>query len=327
MDQYSDLSKADLIKKVKELECLVEMFTEKKNQEELLEFPWVGNLGRWCWSVENDNLICNDQKVLALNYTKDEIPEKMGFEFFTSKLHPEDYERVMENMRQHLKGNTDVYEVEYRIQTKDGYWKWYYDRGKITKRNKKNQPSLLVGIVFDITETKEMEMLIKKQNKELAQLANYDHLTEIYNSRGLRQKLESEIKLSHKNKEKLSIILMDIDRFKLVNDIQGHVVGDQVLKQTATNIKKNLLGKDIVGRCGGEEFLIILPNTNKQQAHIVAERIRTNIENDQFPNGIKITVSGGIKEYNGEPIDIFIDGADKCLYRAKNKGRNKIVCD
>lgn len=327
MGIYHNISEENLIQKIEELECLLDALKQEKDQEELLKFPWVGNLGHWYWNVKTNNVVCNDKKVLALNYTKEEIPENMGFEFFTSKLHPEDYEIVMDNMRQHLYGNTDVYEVEYRIQAKDGSWKWYYDRGKVTKRDEKNKPILVAGIVFDITEKKEMELFIQKQNKKLLEIVNLDYLTNVLNRRALYEELKSEINISNKDNRKLTIIMMDIDYFKAVNDTHGHLVGDLVLKQVAEVIKSNLLERHILGRYGGEEFLVILPNSNKEQGHIIAERIRQGIENSQFVHNIRLTISGGLKEYSKEPINILLDEADKCLYKAKNSGRNQISCN
>ena len=118
---------------------------------------------------------------------------------------------------------------------------------------------------------------------------------------------------------------MDIDRFKMVNDSKGHLVGDKVLVQVSETIKKNMLGTDFVGRYGGEEFLIILPKTSREEAYIVGERIRKSIKDEEFANGTRITISGGVKEYEDESIDAFIDEADKYLYHAKENGRNKIV--
>lgn len=327
MGKYSNVSKKDLIERIEELEYLLNVLKEEKDQEELLKFPWLGNLGHWYWNVKTNKVVCNDKKVLTLNYTKDEIPQNMGFEFFTSKLHPEDYEIVMDNMRQHLYGITDAYEVEYRIQAKDGSWKWYYDIGKVTKRDEENKPIIVAGIVFNITEKKEMELLIQEQNRQLLEIVNLDYLTNVLNRRALYEKLKTEIDMLNINKSYLTIVMIDIDNFKLVNDTYGHLVGDLVLKQVAEIIKSNLLESHIVGRYGGEEFLIILPDINKEQGYIIAERIRKSIENAQFVYDIRLTISGGLKEYNKESINMLIDKADKCLYQAKNNGRNQIVCD
>lgn len=107
--------------------------------------------------VESNQVFYNDGKVLALGYNPSEIKGRVGYQFFTEKIHPDDYERVMKNMRNHLEGKSSAYEVEYRIRAKDGQYKWYYDRGKITSGNKDGKPLVVAGIVFDVTHQKKLE--------------------------------------------------------------------------------------------------------------------------------------------------------------------------
>lgn len=326
MKKYNEFSREDLIKKIKEDEYIIDELKKEKNEEELLNYPWVGNLGHWYWNIQTNDVISNDKKITTLNYTVDEIPEDLGFEFFTSKLHPDDYERVMDNMRQHLYGNSEVYEVEYRIQTKDGDYKWYYDIGKVTRRDEENKPLFVSGIVFNITEKKNMELIIRNQNEKLLEAVNLDHLTKTLNRKALYEKLESEIHIVDKSQSKLSIVMIDIDKFKRVNDNYGHQVGDSVIKKIAEIIKNSLPEESFVGRYGGEEYLVIIPGRDKEQAYIVAENIRKNIEDTEFIYGIKITVSGGVSEYdNKQSLDVLVYESDKNLYKAKNSGRNKIT--
>lgn len=331
VEDYNNISKQELVKEIDMLKEVIKLLKEEKDQEELLTFPWIGNLGNWHWNVQTDTLICNKQKYVELGYSQEEVPDKLGFKFFTSKLHPDDYEKVMENMESHLKGDTEAYEVEYRIQTKSGEWIWYYDRGKATKRDSDGNAILLSGIVFNVTEKNKMKLLIeqqnkklKEQNKQLKEIVDYDCLTNTFNRRALLKKLDVEMEKALDNGSKLSIVMMDIDKFSLVNNMHGHLVGDRVLEETTETIKGNMLGKDILGRYGGEEFLVILPNTGKDKAIIVAERIREAIEGNVFTKGVQITISGGVEEYDGGTIESFIDKADGHLYKAKESGRNKI---
>lgn len=328
MNRYADYSKEDLIRKLEEKEDLINEMKERKSQEEFLNFPWADNLGHWYWNVKSNDLIFKDKTITTLNYTKDEIPDEVGMEFFTSKIHPEDYEMVMEKMRQHLEGEIDVYEVQYRIQTKDGSWRWYYDIGKITKRDEDNNPYFLCGTIFDINKKKEMELTIKEQNEKLLELVNTDYLTKILNRKSLFERLDEEMSKSDRDNTKLSVIMMDLDKFTEVNNNYGHMAGDQVIKQTAEIVNATLAEECFVGRYGGEEYLIVLPNHSKEQAYMVGEKIRKNIENVDFIHGIKITISGGVKEYdNKELLHVLIDKSDINLYKAKNTGRNKIVTD
>lgn len=325
MGDYQKYSKEDLIKKVLELESLLDAMKAEKNDAELLNFPWIGNLGNWYWSLIENSVIFNDQKVLVLGYQKSEIPEKIGFEFFTEKLHPDDYDHVMNNMRSHLAGMTPVYETTYRIQTKDGGWKWFYDRGKVTRRDSKGKAELVVGIVFDVTEQKHMEQLLAQQNEQLLEMSSVDFLTRVYNRRVLYEKLEYEISKTERYKDPFCIMMIDIDYFKKINDTYGHLTGDMILTQTAENITKNLRKTDIFGRYGGEEFMAILPKIKKEEAVVVAEKIRAMIEDFSFNEDIRITISIGVAEYQpGMSADEIINQADTRLYSAKKNGRNRV---
>ena len=121
-------------------------------QDDFSKFPWLGNLGQWFWDCQKNIVTFNPLKASALGYSQDEVPAETGFEFFTEKLHPEDYDAVMDEMRAHLKGLVPVWEVKYRIQAKDGSWKVFYDRGKVTQWSADHKPLFLAGNVFDITE-------------------------------------------------------------------------------------------------------------------------------------------------------------------------------
>ena len=106
-------------------------------------------------------------KTSALGYEENDLPDTVGYEFFTDKLHPEDYLMVMQSMENVLKGLSLVYEVEYRIKSKNGVWKWYYDRGAVTKLAMDGKPLIISGIVFDISHQKEIEEKLLLQNKAL----------------------------------------------------------------------------------------------------------------------------------------------------------------
>lgn len=228
-------------------------------------------------------------------------------------------------MLSHLHGKADVYEVEYRIKGKDGRFKWYYDRGKITQYDDKGKPLFLAGIVFDITEKKETQMELEYKNRILSEMSSIDGLTKISNHRTLIEHLKAEIAEAIRTSNKLSIAIFDIDDFKKVNDSKGHVYGDQVLVDVATIIKKSIRETDLAGRYGGEEFMIIFPNTTLSVSKIISERIRQAVEDYNFIEGLNITISGGVVQYNNETITELVHSADTNLYRAKRNGKNRIV--
>ena len=323
--KYQNYSVEQLIKRIEELESLNRVFHEEKEQETRLEFAWSGNLGQWYWYMPTNSVTFNPLKLTTLGYEMSEVEAPIDYQFFTEKLHPDDYEKTMDSMRKHLQGKTPVYEVEYRIRAKDGSYKWYYDRGKITQWDQDGKPMFLAGIVFDITERKAMQAALEQQNRLLEEMSALDSLTRIGNHRALMTQLKSEMAEISRIYRPLSIAIFDIDDFKKVNDTKGHIFGDQVLIEVAELIRKNVRNYDHVGRYGGEEFMVIFPNTEATKAQKVSERIRKAVEKHRFSDGSKITISGGVQQYNGEAAPDFIHAADLKLYTAKRQGKNQIV--
>ncbi len=249
-----------------------------------------------------------------------EVPGEIGFEFFTEKLHKDDYERVMQNMRDHLMGKRDAYEVEYRIQAKDGTYKWYYDRGKITKYDENNKPIMLSGIVFDISKNKKIEDDLKLANEQLKNILIHDDLTQTYNRRYFNEKL------SLLDKSKVStLVLFDLDHFKKINDEFGHDVGDKVLIEICSKINSALNGKGTLFRWGGEEFFILFEDMKLKEVLSITEELRKIIEKCPLKTCEQVTASFGIVQINkDDDINSLIKKTDELMYKAKRAGRNCI---
>lgn len=165
---------------------------------------------------------------------------------------------------------------------------------------------------------------LKQKNLELERIVNIDVLTNIYNRRYIYNKLEELVKISRESNEKVSIIMFDVDKFKNINDTYGHQFGDEVLRKVSDNLKQELRKTDIIGRYGGEEFIVILPNTDLEYAFRLADKARLSISNISFEYGAKITISGGVAELKKENIQELIEKADTLLYKAKQNGRNRV---
>jgi len=165
-------------------------------------------------------------------------------------------------------------------------------------------------------------------SNKLKNLSKIDYLTNIYNRRGIHKELEGVCSEYKHTKQTFALILCDIDFFKKINDTYGHTAGDEILKNVALEIKSVLRKEDCVARWGGEEFLILLPDSSLSDAHEIAERIRKNIEKRTFfyeDQVMEVTVSMGIssKENEGTVMEI-INQADKHMYCAKKEGRNMV---
>lgn len=166
---------------------------------------------------------------------------------------------------------------------------------------------------------------IQKTNQVLQYISNVDALTNIYNRRKLNEILEIEYERCKALHKKISLIIMDVDLFKSVNDTYGHSVGDKVLEQLGELLKKNVNPNDKVGRWGGEEFLIICPETSFEEAFGLAEKIRICTQNHDFQLKKNVTCSFGVATSKAtDTITNLIIRADKGLYKAKASGRNRV---
>ena len=320
---YTQYSKEALINRIEQLERLNKELLHEN--DDFLDFAWTGNLGRWYLDFTTGNVVFNPLKIKVLGYEMSEIPFPTPYSFFTDALHPDDHKSTMQAMLDAMFQIKPVYECEYRIKTKDGQYRWYYDRGTITQRDKDGKALFAAGIVFDVTDKKNDEFLLKEENRSLSIEAYTDPLTQISNRRALQDELEQLVNPHIRIQRPLSIILFDIDNFKQFNDEYGQLAGDKVLKSVANELNQSIRGFDTLGRYGGEEFLIILPNTNLDKALRAAERARQSIETLVIDGLPKVTVSGGVvQREEDESIETMIDRADHKLYQAKNQGRNRV---
>jgi diguanylate cyclase (GGDEF)-like protein/PAS domain S-box-containing protein len=182
----------------------------------------------------------------------------------------------------------------------------------------------------DITKRKrteaERDILVDK----LQHLYRTDDLTGLLNRRALIERLEEEVRRTKRYKSQLALIICDIDYFKDINDTYGHDIGDRVLQVVSNLIKDSLRNTDIIGRYGGDEFLLILPETSMEGAKEIAERVRLNVKDFELQmsgnKSVKTTLSLGVAEFDAdkEDIDGLIKRADNALYMAKGKGRNRV---
>jgi two-component system cell cycle response regulator len=173
-----------------------------------------------------------------------------------------------------------------------------------------------------------------RHNMQLSlEMAITDQLTGLHNRRYMARHLDTLMQNAGPSKP-ISFLVIDIDFFKSVNDTHGHNVGDEVLKEFAARVSANVRGIDLACRYGGEEFVVVMPDTDVQVAYQVAERLRRSVENRPFPisrapGQIKVTISVGIASSSGgqDRSEAMLHRADQALYRAKREGRNRVIAE
>lgn len=183
--------------------------------------------------------------------------------------------------------------------------------------------------VLDPKFRKQIEKILENVNVSVSMLyesATKDEKTGVYNHNFFKTILEMEFEKAKRGQQKLCLFILDIDFFKKINDTYGHMKADEMLKQLAEILKKSTRKSDIVARFGGEEFVILFPETELKKAKEVTSRIRNNVKSDSFLKKFNLTISGGLTEFiEKDTIDSFKRRADKALYVAKDSGRDLLV--
>ena len=189
--------------------------------------------------------------------------------------------------------------------------------------------SHLCLLVYDVTDNAVNKMSLEKANEELAILSQTDGLTQLFNREHWENCLQAEYKRWTRSQHSSSLVMLDIDHFKKVNDTYGHVVGDEVIRNLSSVIREHARETDVSGRYGGEEFVILLADTPLKNAYVFAERLRREVEISitKFNDiDLKYTISIGLAEIEPsiKSYEAWIECADAALYKAKESGRNKI---
>ncbi|KJS88952.1 MAG: hypothetical protein JM58_00015 [Peptococcaceae bacterium BICA1-8] len=240
---------------------------------------------------------------------------------FMTCVHPRDLPKIKKVM-EHLQITGEKVEEEYRIIRSDGSIRWIWGR-MFSIFDNQNKVYRIVGVAEDITRRKQLE-------HELIRLATVDPLTGTNNRYSFLERGQTELTRALRYGKPFTLLMLDIDDFKQVNDNFGHHMGDEVLKRMVRKSTVTLRETDIFGRLGGEEFGVILIETDAVKGLVIAERLRANLAKLKIKTGKKIirfTVSVGLATLKKGDISIgkIMRRADKALYEAKNKGRNRVV--
>lgn len=296
--------------------------TERARLENIIEGT---RLGTWEWNVQTGETVFNEQWAAIVGYTLAELAP-VSIASWSSLVHPDDLAESGRLLDLHFRGITDYYDFEARMRHKDGSWVWVHDRGKVIERDGDGKPVKMYGTHADITEKRRLE-------EQIRDLAIRDPLTNVYNRRYLFSRLDTIMAESSRGKRSFCVSIFDIDHFKAVNDTYGHLAGDYVLKEFVAVVAAMIRQYDLVGRYGGEEFIIVAPGAVKADIASMIERIMARIRGTAFTHDgreIRCTFSAGLAdstefgagEFTVEDLLLLVD---RRLYEAKARGRDRCV--
>lgn len=290
--------------------------------------------GVWDINPQTNDVFFSKQIMSMLGYQDFEFTNK--YEEWSSRIHPEDVEEVISNSNRHVQNQTDSFESTYRLLHKDGTYRWILSRGKAVARDENGIATRVIGTHVDITEQKEMKLLLKKRNEELEhlvertkELAVTDPLTSLYNRRKMMEEVKRAKEQFSVSRQPFSLAILDLDYFKQINDKYGHTFGDIALQTFANLLVQKIKSPNVIARWGGEEFILLFPNKNMQQTKRILSSLQACCNEELLKyrtESIMLTFSAGACEFSDSDIhDDIIKKADQALYLAKSLGRNQIV--
>lgn len=291
-----------------------------RDHEERLSLATFHNgVGIWDWNLITQEMIWDDSMYALYRIRREDF---LGTEeAWRQSLHPDDLERGDKEVEAALAGEKP-FDTEFRVCWPSGEIRYIRAVAKVF-HDDQGKPLRMLGTNIDITDRKHLQFELERQ-------AHIDYLTGVNNRRYFMELAELELNRSIRYDNPLSIFMMDIDYFKQINDSHGHKTGDAVLRKLAEVCCETLREVDRVGRIGGEEFAILLPETEQAEATEAAERLREAIANAKVPleSGLPLhfTISIGVASLTSkdENMDVLLNLADKALYEAKETGRNKV---
>ena len=311
-----------------------ELYQRMCKDPALFEFLQSGSLdGLWYWDVEDGNQEwMNERFWTTLGF--DPKDKKHLASEWQDLIFPEDLAAALENFQKHCADPNYPYDQVVRYRHKDGSTVWVRCRG-IGIRNESGKVIRMLGAHNDLTALKKTEQELLEKNRQLEQLVRHDYQTSLYNRLAFTEIFEQQLLLAAREQVPISLAMVDVDHFKRINDNLGHLKGDEVLIQIANTLKSTARESDILARFGGEEFMVLMFNTNHIEAMQAAERFRAAVEKQIRADGQNVTISAGLTTFGEKsiagidltPSEIYekmIASADIALYKAKQSGRNRV---
>ncbi|WP_410952742.1 diguanylate cyclase [Pseudomonas sp. S1(2024)] len=305
--------------------------------------------GIWDWNANTGYVYRNPGWYAMLGYPSHSMANSVLT--WESVIHPEDYPRVMAHFEAYISQRNEHYLVEYRCRCQDGSYLWIEDSGYIIAHNEDGSVARMLGAHRNIDANKRLVAQLQQRNQSLEsqvaertrelswvnqqlqrqldenrELAERDALTRIANRYRLEKALQLECERAQRFRQPLSLIAMDLDDFKPINDRYGHAHGDAALLRVVDVLRACLREQDLLARWGGDEFVIVLPQASLGEALEVAARLRQAMAQIEPVGDCRLTMSYGVVQWEeGEDQHALLARADKALYRAKGNGKNAIA--
>lgn len=289
----------------------------KDSEERLGLALWGADLSLWDWDLPTDTITCQGPWVEWMSGQPGEL--QLPYRAWERHIHPQDLPAVRAALESYLQGDTPFWESEYRWRVKEGAgWHWLFLRGKGIDRDGRKPSRRVCGVIMNISDRKRLE-------EELRRLATTDTLTGVFNRHYLLEAMATETKRARRHGRPLSLIMFDLDHFKRINDTFGHERGDAALIQVTVLVKERLRHSDILARWGGEEFIILAPETALSQALTLTETLQSELRRSPVAGLGPVTASFGVAQYlEDETSDQWLKRVDALVYRAKHAGRDQV---
>ncbi|MGY5449455.1 EAL domain-containing protein [Agarivorans sp. MS3-6] len=301
-------------------------FAQLQRSEQRWQFALSGSGdGIWDWNLLTNTVYYSPQWKSMLGFQDSEVGEKI--EEWESRIHPDDLDKTLNELRKHLKKKNKVYESMHRVRHKDGHYLWVLSRGMVVERSERGLPSRVISTQTNISEVRSAQELVRFQS-------SHDDITRLSNRRKLLENLDLEIDRSKRSKKVGALIYLDIDHFKNVNDMLGHAAGDLLLRLIAHRLREGRSSAETVARLGGDEFALLVPNlsNDREEAKNLATEMAVELSriiHKEFiikGNQITLNLTTGVAlfpnlESNATEI---LRQADIALYHGKDLARSSV---
>lgn len=282
-----------------------ELDAERRKLGDIVEA--VG-IGIWEWNIQTDQAKLSPRWAQLLGYTLAEL-EPINGNIWGRLGHPDDLKLSRLTLQRHIDGELDRYVAEIRMLHKNGSWIWMLERGRIVSHTPEGEPLMMFGTLSDIHQIK-----LAEQNN--LYLSYHDPLTGLYNRRFLQEQIQ---RLNGSRKLPIALIMGDVDNLKLMNDTFGHLKGDDLICSAALAIKDSCRPDDIIARWGGDEFVLLLPNTDDVGVKGVLRRIRHRIRDLRISNlPVRVSFGWALKASQDQDMEEILIQAEQNMYQSKN---------